>query len=515
MKEIKNLLSSSVNICANEEIINKIIKLGKGVESQKVDFKSQLTLNTRKDKGDLLKDLTAIANSESDWFYNCGYLIIENFKYKNIDKLKADIDQLMKEYISPMVEFFIIPINNYGVFIIPPSFKIPHVFIKDFPDDKGEIYIKRGDIFVRRGSTTDRAMPEDFVRFIGSYIKSVEKNLEYKLDLRIKELEQKFEINKIKITKSELIKELSFLEEIEVFFSENPLKRLEEKLKRISFDLDKFLQSDEIKWDLKIIYKENEKEQYKEIIDKINNNAKELWQAVVKIALKCDDQSCDLLLEPINILAHEFRPPSGIPYTYEGTALRYYPLIVLLYILFIVGTFKKNDMLLRKIIQMDLKRESKWFLPDFLFLVQDACRIFDTQYPEYPKGRWCYPLGEYIKNFLFDGIIDLEDPYLVEQKDEHFYRGEFILSLFPLGVGKIRIKDTFGYTVPIPGTYIYHLEAWDIIKKFLKDEKDWLKKIYPKSIKDIFETFESTVNIITNPYCISGLEFIRHIKEVI
>jgi len=512
MKEIKNLLSSSVNICANEEIINKIIKLGRGVESQKVDFKSQLTLDTRKDKGDLLKDLTAIANSESDWFYNCGYLIIENFKYENIDKLKADIDQLMKEYISPIVEFFIIKFNNCGVFIIPPSFKIPHVFIKDFPDDKGEIYIKRGDIFVRRGSTTDRAMPEDFARFIGSHIKSVEKIFEYKLDSKIKELEQKFEINKIKITKSEPIKELSFLEEIEVFFSQNSLKRLKEKLKRIAFNLDKFLQSNEIKWDLEIIYKENEKEQYKEIIDKINNNAKELWQAVVKIALKCDDHSCDLLLEPINILAHEFKPLSGIPYTRKGIALRYYPLIVLLYILFIVGSFKKNDMLLRKIIQMDLKRESKWFLPDFLFLVQDACGIFDTQCPEYPKKRpcWCYPLGEYIKDFLFDGIIDLEDPYLIDQKDKYFYIGEFILSLFSLGVKKIR-----SYTAPVPGTYMYQLEACDIIKNFLKNEKDWLKKVYPKPIKDILETFESTVNKIINPYCIIGLHFTKCIKEII
>ena len=98
-------------------------------------------------------------------------------------------------------------------------------------------------------------MPEDFTTFIGSHIKSAEKIFEYKLDSKIKELEQKFEINKIKITESEPIKELSFLEEIEVFFSQNPLKRLEEKLKKISFNLDKFLQSNEIKWDLKIIYK--------------------------------------------------------------------------------------------------------------------------------------------------------------------------------------------------------------------------------------------------------------------
>lgn len=230
--------------------------------------------------------------------------------------------------------------------------------------------------------------------------------------------------------------------------------------------------------------------------------------------MKCDDQSCNLLLEPVNILAHEFWPPSGIPYTYEGIALRYYPLIVLLYIIFVIGTFRKNDRLVRKIVQMDLKRESKWSLPDFLFLVQDACRIFDTQYPEYLKGR-CYPLGEYIKNFLFDGFIDLEDPYLIDQKDKYFYIGEFILSLFPLGAEKIKIKDTFGDVLPISGTYIYHFEACDIIKKFLKDEKDWLKKIYPKPIKDILETFESTVNKIINPRCIISLDFTKCIKEII
>ena len=136
-----------------EKLLLKVVQTG---ETTKVDFKQTLNLDTAEQKAELLKDISALANSYDQAYYNYGFIIIGVKQNKligtsftqEVDHLQSQIDELVKNYIGPFITTHVRIFNTegktWGAIVIPPTKNAPHVFIRDIHNKH------RGDIYVRR-----------------------------------------------------------------------------------------------------------------------------------------------------------------------------------------------------------------------------------------------------------------------------------------------------------------------------------------------------------------------------
>lgn len=168
-----------------EEFLRNIIDLG--VETTKIDFKRTLEFDTKEKTVELLKDISAIANSDDGEHNGYGFIIfgVQGQKITHDvpllssgkrDNTSAVIRQKLREYIWPEPKFDVIgfdevSVGSWGVIVIPPSDLQPHFFIKEFNNEK--LVIRKGNWFVRKGDTTCTAEPEDYTRILEKKIKKV------------------------------------------------------------------------------------------------------------------------------------------------------------------------------------------------------------------------------------------------------------------------------------------------------------------------------------------------------
>jgi len=440
-----------------KDLLIEIIKIG---ETTKIDFKQELNIGTAKEKAEFLKDVSAIANTFDSNYYNYGFILVgvkQNeivgssfLQNKEVDNLQATIDEIIKVHLSPFIEthlkIFEENEKTWGVIMIPPTTMLPHVFIRDI-DNKS-----RGDVYVRRGTTTEKALPEDYSRFFSVYTN-------------------------------------------EFISKENPIKR---ELIKEAHAIRTFLESDAISWNLQI----SSKEEGKELFDSINKKAEVYWQSLSEILLKDDEGKYnEAIIKSIEQISHYYEPPIGTAHSHSGQCIRYYLLVVILYIIFAVGTFKKRDSILKKISELELTRkfyyEEPFPIADSLFFIREAGEIFQTQYEQYPQKKWCDPVASYIKS-LFDQKIRIED--YSWDPDAYFFIGEFLLSLLPLDiVDKNTGRKIFNY--PSSGLYMYVPNSVPIIKKFLARERDWIRKIFHRPLKNILQEFDTTAKDLVRPLC--------------
>jgi ATP-dependent DNA helicase RecG len=189
MDETLTLLSKQEikNICAQLVI--------EGLEYSKVDFKSSISLNTEHEKADLLKDIAAMANTFDTRNHNHGLIVFGakcgSFCYLqheiDEDKFQASLDELLKSHIDPFIPVHIHifrdePEKTWGVLLIPPTRNAPHIFVKDGHKRN------RGDIYVRRNTVTEKAMPADFGRF---FRQQFEEHT-FELRIEVKELKDRW-----------------------------------------------------------------------------------------------------------------------------------------------------------------------------------------------------------------------------------------------------------------------------------------------------------------------------------
>ena len=144
----------------NEPVLKQLIIQG---ETNRVDFKRELDLDTGKGKAELIKDILSIANSGND----TGFIIIGIDDDKNIfgiDEIQEErIQQLASTYITPpvMLQCSVINLNfsselQVGVIEIHATHR-PHKVAHSI--DK----IQQNEVFVRHGSVVLKASPEEII----------------------------------------------------------------------------------------------------------------------------------------------------------------------------------------------------------------------------------------------------------------------------------------------------------------------------------------------------------------
>ena len=489
-----------------EELLRQIIKTG---ETTKVDFKAMLDLTSMQGQAEMLKDVSAIANTYDYPYKNHGFIIIgvssnkityNEFK-QNADALQASIDDLVRHYLDPFVSthvrIFEENEQKWGVIVIPPTHTAPHVFTKDIHKRY------RGDVYVRRGTITEKAQSGDYIRFFRMHIDEQT----FSFQQQVKEVQQDIlEINKRldseRIIPTELPKEnpesktpskntrkiryssrINLIQEIQKTLASeiDPIAQgLAEEAKKIN----DFLDSNEVSWALQV----QDKKTGEEVIDKIEKVSDVFWHALSTLIEKDDKGEYeDTIIQTITYLARFAEAPTGVSYTSLGRHIRYYPLVVSLYILFIIGTFKKKNTLLRKIKEIPLIQRSIYDEPSSivytLFHIRSSEEVFQTKRPDYPNRKWCDSVGTYIKEFL-QGKIKINHPTWDFQT--YFYIGEFLLCLTPIDLPEI--------SRPSSGAFLYFNESEPIIKRFLSTNVDWAAKIYSRPFVDILSNFDENAS---------------------
>jgi len=492
-----------------EILLRKVISTG---ETSKVDLKSTFDFSDVQHQAELLKDISAIANTYCPHYRNHGFIIFGaakcNISYTtfsdNEDHLQASIDDLVNKYIGPFItsHLFIFKDlgNQWGVLVIPPTRSAPHIFIKD----THKRY--RGDIYVRNGTITEKAHPGDFARFFRQHFEEHTYDFQQNIhDLQRRVLKLDKRLSKIKILppqegktvvgtyeKKEIIEQPKDSQTVTEII-DNLLAREEDVVSKGLLEevqkINNFLDSDKISWTISTA----DKKQSKVIFSKIETISSEFWSAIISLVLK-DEKGIydDDLVKTISYIARQNEPPSGVTYNDWGKNIRYYPLFVTLYLITIIGVAKKRDKLLKRIFKIELQSRSHYLEPHsityMLFLIRRANNVLHPLYSGYPQQKWCDPVASYTKSFI-DKILNPIDP--MWDKEREFYNGEYVLCVAPMDIiEKETKKPMIGQ--PSSGLYVFDSSAVPIITRFLKNEKDWLQKVFERPLEELLYEFDQT-----------------------
>lgn len=512
-----------------------------GTEIAKMDFKTEIETDTNEQKADLLKDIIAIANTYDTNYDDHGF-IIYGVKAKAItgitqtepdtDKFQNHIEQLLKTYISPMPQIYILGFDDvnkkWGVIVIPPRNNKPHMFFKDlFCTDRSRSR-KKGEWFVRRGSTTDPGLPEDLaiisqrqmeilleplresIRSLQSRVGKTEdqynsalfKLVERAVSAIPASAERKFEQRKdLQISVSDTI---DVGESLGVDLPTRIKHKLRTPKNAIAEDLiteakvlKEYLDGPNtgLPWTPQLQNPEGNKKIIVDLEEK--TQALQLSMAAIMMS-DSKGEYTDALLRSIKILAKAIDVPSGTQYNRIGVALRYYPLMVLLYTIFICGVAANRDSVLKQVLEIPIKhqrRNATSPITDIYFFSCEVKSLINDAYVQ----RWCEPIAQRIRQVIGDKIGEMITEF---SEPEYFFRGEFVLALTNIDKGMSQ-GEGVDHRVPLGGLYLYMHEAHDPIMEFIAENPDWFAKLYSHPLNEILDMFDQNAHKMAGSGCLA------------
>jgi len=173
-------------------------------------------------------------------------------------------------------------------------------------------------------------------------------------------------------------------------------------------------------------------------------------------------------------------------FTNESRWLRFYPLALAIYTVFIVGVQEEREQLLRAVLGIRRNQQAD-SLPNFPLvelLIYLDCRsrsIFNAAL----GTSDCAPVAERIKRILLPWLEEL-----LLDADAAFYQGEFVLGLADIEAPPYLSDEK---CLSLKGLYLYYPEARPILKAFLCDSSQWLVSLYP-SLEDLLDIFNTTAS---------------------
>ena len=527
-----------------------------GTEVAKIDFKTEIETATSEQKADLLKDIIAIANTFDDSYEDHGF-IIYGVKAKTItgitqtesdtDKFQNHIEQLLKTYISPMPQIYVLGFETtdgkkWGVIVIPPRNNKPHMFFKDlFCTDRSRSR-KKGEWFVRRGSTTDPGLPEDLALItqkqtellLGPLRESIRS-----LQSRVAKTEDQYNSALFKLVERAVStipekteRKLEQSGDLEINVSDNidvgeslgmdlptrirhklrtPKNAIAEDLISEAKSLREYL--DGADTGLTWIPQLKNSEGNKKIVADLEEKTQGLQLSIAMILLNDNKgEYTDALFRSIKILAKATEVPSGVQYNRIGEGLRYYPLALILYTIFICGVAANRGTILKQVLEIPIKhhrRSGTSAITDVYFFYYEARALFNDAYEQ----RWCEPVVQRIRQVINDKIGEMITEF---SEPEYFFRGEFVLALTNIDKGMSGGEEV-DHRVPLGGLYLYMHEAHDPIVGFISENPDWFGKLYNHPLNEILDMFDRNAHKMAGSGCIAigmhGLKTVDHYQE--
>jgi hypothetical protein len=505
-----------------------------GTEMAKIDFKLEVESSSQEQKAELLKDIIAIANTYDENYEDHGF-IIYGVKAKVIvgitqteadtDKFQNHIEQLLKTYISPMPQTYVIGFTEtdgkkWGAIVIPPRNSKPHMFFKDLAcgTDRSRSR-KKGEWFVRRGSTTDPGIPEDLALIT-----------QRQMELSLEPLKESIRTLQLRVAKTEEQYNSALFKLVERALRALPeTKKTEENKEEIADDIGEALGMDlptRLKQKLRTpkdaitedlineaksirdyiegadtglpwVPQLNNPEENKKIITDLEEKTRPLLISVATIVLN-DSKGIytESLLKTIKILAKTPDAPSGVQYNRIGVALRYYPLWQIIYVAFICGTVSNRGSVLKQILEIPLKHQSRNTtsdITDVFFFSYEAKALFNDAFAQ----RWCEPIAQRIRQIVGDTIGEMISEL---SEPEYFFRGEFVLAL--TNIDKCMTNgEQAEHRVPLGGLYLYIHEGNDPITSFVLENPEWFAKLYSHPLNEILDMFDRNASKMAGSGC--------------
>ncbi len=513
-----------------------------GTEGAKIDFKTEIKTATNEHKADLLKDIIAIANTYDTNYEDHGF-IIYGVKAKAItgitqtesdtDKFQNHVEQLLKTYITPMPQIYVMGFETtdnkkWGVIVIPPRNNKPYMFFKDFFCTDRSRSRKKGEWFVRHGSTTDPGLPEDLT-LIGQ--KQTDLLLEplresiRSLQSRVAKMEDQYNSALFKLVERAVSalpgnvgSEAEQPKDIQINVSDTidvgeslgidlptrikhklrtPKNAIAEDLISEAKRLREYLDGTDtgLPWAPQLKNPEGNKK----IIFDLENKTQALQLSVATIMLSDNKgEYTDALLRSVKILAKTTEVPSGIQYNRIGEALRYYPLTLILYTIFICGVASNHGSALKQVLEIPIKhqrRNGASAITDVYFFSYGAKALFNDAFEQ----RWCEPIAQRIRQIIGDKIGEMITEF---SEPEYFFRGEFVLVLANIDKGMIQGEEAKNL-VPLGGLYLYMHEAHDPIMEFISENPGWFAELYKHPLNEILDMFDHNAHKMTDSGCIA------------
>lgn len=503
-----------------KELLRNFVALG--TETSKADCKLELTLDTADKKADFLTDVTSVANSFDDTNFGDHGFLIYGARAGTIvgaptstpaaDKLQNQAEQLLKEYISPMPQVYVVEFaepdgKRWGAVVIPPRGEKPYMFVKDLQCKDPRRTRTRGQWFVRRGATTDRGLPEDLARITQRQMSALLEPLKESLrsvQSRIGNVEEQYNSALFGLlversgsgspANAAALPSSPIAEATEKALGMDLASRLKLRLRtptdRLSEDvleearkLAEYISgaSTGLPW----APQPSNTAGNKATIDELEEKTLPLLLAVATIVLNDEKgQYTSTLLAALKLLAKAPVVPGGVSYNRLGEGLRHYPLGLILYAVATVGVAANRGALLHDILTLPIKyprvaRISR--ITETYRYWYSAKELFNDAYEQ----RWCSPLNMRARQILADHIGEmlagLSEP-------EYFFPGEFVLMLSRIDTDMSDERDP-QHQIPWPGLYLYHHESVEPIIEFLSDSPAWFEKIYQHKLSDILHRF--------------------------
>jgi len=173
--------------------ITRLEQLLKQEESENLEFKREIHLDTNQGKAKFVKELLALANSTPNG--ERAYLIVgvedKTGKLIGIEENLPEekIQQIMASWCRPPVSLRVetqtLANKRLGVITIYGG-RGPHTPAKNFHDPQGGLLLRETDVYIRRGSTVDVATPAEVIAIAQARptdMEGVEKRLDHLNDL--------------------------------------------------------------------------------------------------------------------------------------------------------------------------------------------------------------------------------------------------------------------------------------------------------------------------------------------
>jgi hypothetical protein len=501
-----------------------------GTEAAKVDFKMEIETGTPEQKAELLKDITAIANTYDETYGDHGFLIY-GVKTKAItgivateadtDKLQNTAEQLLKSYISPMPQIYVVGFEEptgekWGAIIIPPRNNKPYMFVRDLscPTNQSKSR-KKGEWFVRRGATTDPGLPEDLAIIMQKQTAVLLEPLHESiraLQVRVGKTETQYNDALFKLV-AKAVSGIPVGDENNqeqdsptiagLDLSSRVKARLRTSKDVIAEDLVAEAKSlrdflDGVNTGLPWAPQLNNQSESKKIIEDLEEKSRDLMLSIANIVLS-DTKGVytEALLRAVKLLAKVTDVPSGTQFNRIGQGLRYYPLGLIVYTIFVCAAAVGKADLMKRVMEIPVKRVGRTEtaeMVDIFFYWYDASDLFNDASGQ----RQCAPMPARIRQVINDHvgemISELSEP-------EYFFRGEFLLALTHIDACMTHGHEVDGRT-PLNGLYLYMHEGSEPIMGLLLEHPDWLDKIYDHPLNEILDMFDRNAGKMAGSGCI-------------
>lgn len=517
----------------NSTELEKLLRdlIAHGTETAKVDFKAEIETGTPEQKAELLKDITAIANTYDESYGDHGFLIY-GVKAKAItgvtatetdtDKFQNTVEQLLKTYISPMPQIYVVGFENttgekWGAILIPPRNTKPHMFFKELscPTNPTKSR-KRGEWFVRRGSTIDPGLPEDLAIITQKQTSLLLEPLYESvrtLQARVVKTEEQYNNALFKLVERAVSGPAASADQDEerspgardiigIDLSSRVKARLRTPKDAIAEDVIAEAKAirdylDGAATSLPWAPQLNDVAESKRIIEDIEMKTRELQLSLATIVLSDSKGTyTDVLLRAVKMLAKVPDVPTGTPHNRIGQSLRYYPLGLILYTIFICGVAANRGDLLKRVMQIPVKhpgRTETSDMTDIFFYWYDAGALFNDASGQ----RRCAPMADRVRQVIRDHIGEMIAEF---SEPEYFFRGEFVLALTRIDVSMTHGEQA-EHRVPLSGLYLYMHEGNEPITALLLEHPDWLDKLYDHPLNEILDSFDQNASKMSDSNC--------------